>query len=103
MMDTKATQKLIVVEIIGFVAVIAIVWLNELLDLPNMCFNADPTPVNLAECFIETVLITILGLSWFDGHLYICESCVTWKVFYMCAISAGGFTSRVNGYRFIHI
>ena len=81
-------QKIVVIEIIIFILVIAFLWVEEIFDLPYLLLNAEPTPVNYKECMMETVVfILIFGLLIFysanvtlqisklESFIRICASC----------------------------
>ena len=40
----------------------ALVWLDEILDLPHLSMGAPSTPINWRESLIETVMLAIIGL-----------------------------------------
>jgi hypothetical protein len=48
-------------EAAGFALIIAIIWLDELLDLPRLLFGAAPTPVRVGEGLLESVLTVLVG------------------------------------------
>ncbi len=51
--------------LLGFVISILFTWLNEILDLPHLIFNAPVTRVNWQEAVIETVFATIvMTICW---------------------------------------
>jgi hypothetical protein len=49
-------------ETAGFLLIIAIIWLDELLDLPRLLFGAAATPVRLGEGAMESVLTLLVGI-----------------------------------------
>jgi hypothetical protein len=51
----------LVLEAAGFVLIIAIIWLDEVLDLPYLLFGAAPTPLRLGESFLESGLTLAVG------------------------------------------
>lgn len=72
---------------LGGAAILA-TWCDELLDLPHRLFMTPATPVNTAECFIETAIILPLSvLLWhrcrrtehrvrtLEGWYSICANC----------------------------
>lgn len=84
----SATRIVLVYEAIGFAAIIAIIWLDEILDLPAVILKAQPTPVNWQESLFESGIIFILGwailhftsrimqrMKYLEGTLYVCASC----------------------------
>ncbi len=51
-----------------FVLLMALVWIDELIDLPGIFYGVEKSPVNWIEAIIETVLIAMVGfltISWF--------------------------------------
>lgn len=81
-------KKIIRVEIIGFLIVILISWLDELLDLPHIFFGASPSPINYFESIFESTLIFVIGiiiifcthmllqrLNFLEGILPVCSFC----------------------------
>jgi hypothetical protein len=88
MARTAATRKVLVCEAVGFLAVIVLLWVNELLDLPDVMFRTGPTPANWSECLVESIVVGFLGflvLFWSDllltriryleGFLPVCRHC----------------------------
>lgn len=82
------TRMVLVYEVIGFTAMIAIIWLDEIFDFPAILLDAPPTPVNWQESLFESGLFLILGwvilyftsrimqrLKYLEGTLYVCASC----------------------------
>ena len=55
-------RRLLVPIVFLFVLLCAVVWLNEVLDLPHLIFGIPRTHFNWQEALIETVLIVILGV-----------------------------------------
>lgn len=81
-------EKILLVEMLGIFTIIAVLWLDELLDLPHFLFGMETTPVNWAESLLESVLVVVLGLgivTWTDrvlsriqyleGFLQMCSRC----------------------------
>lgn len=56
-----ASKRILKYEIIAFLAIIVMLWLDEILDLPHFILGADPTPINWREALFETVIIAIIG------------------------------------------
>ena len=88
MKKEQIRKKIIWIEIIGFFSVIAIIWLDELLDLPYRLFGALPTPINYFESLFESIAILLLALflillthnilqrlKYFEGILPVCSFC----------------------------
>ena len=84
----RLTKTIILVELGGFAVVVAMLWLDEVLDCPHLLFGAPATPVNWIESLFETSLVAGLGafvilVSWaflqrikhLEGLLPICAGC----------------------------
>lgn len=54
------SKKIILFESLGFGLVIVFLWLEEILDLPHLIMGASPTPINLPESLLETLVIMVL-------------------------------------------
>jgi hypothetical protein len=50
-------KRMAFLESTGFLAVVAIMWLDEILDLPHHLFGFQATPINWVEGLIETVMV----------------------------------------------
>jgi hypothetical protein len=48
-------------EAAGFLLIIAIIWLDELLDLPRLLFGTPPTPLRPGEGLLESALALAVG------------------------------------------
>jgi hypothetical protein len=48
-------------ESAGFLLIIGIIWLDEILDLPHLLFGAAATPLRLGEGLLESVLTMLVG------------------------------------------
>ena len=55
------TRKVFFFECFTILLVIAVIWSNELFDIPFLLFGANPTPVNWHEAIFESVLILCVG------------------------------------------
>ena len=55
-------KQILLIELTGFVFVLLVLWMDEIADLPYVLFGAPATPINVAECITETVVISILGI-----------------------------------------
>lgn len=53
-------KRIVLIELMGFVFVILVLWMDEIVDLPSVIFGAPATPINITECITETVVISIL-------------------------------------------
>ena len=56
-------RRLLWLEAVAFLLVIVVLWLDELLDLPHLLFNATPTPLRLSECVFESSLTLVLAIG----------------------------------------
>jgi hypothetical protein len=81
-------KKILVIEIIGYALILAIVWMNEVFDLPHTIFGVNATPPNHFESLFESILILFLAvitltithailkrLNFLEGLLPICSIC----------------------------
>jgi len=82
------TKKILAVECAGFLIVIIVLWLDEILDIPAVLFGGQPTPINYTENMIETVLVGSLAaivvimtrrllekIRYLEGILPVCSFC----------------------------
>jgi len=82
------SKRLITGQIVSFLLVIAIIWLDELVDVPYLLLGAEMTPINWREALLETLLIIPLAIAvthhtmillgkmkYLEGFLPICSSC----------------------------
>jgi hypothetical protein len=65
-------RRILILEAVAFLAIVAIIWLDELLDLPHLLFRAPRTPVRLGEGLLESVLTMMVGIGVVS---------VTWRAF----------------------
>ena len=81
-------SNVLLYEGLGFAAVIAFIWANELLDLPHLILGSPPTKVNLREAVFESASTAILGLmvlgvtrkflshiKYLEGLIVVCAFC----------------------------
>ncbi len=81
-------RRLIACEVIAFLCVIALIWLDEVIDIPHVLLGAEPTPVNWRESLSESIIIIVVGtaiigytkrllqrVKILEGLLPICASC----------------------------
>ena len=61
-MRKKTINSIIALEAIGFLSIIFIVWINEVLDLPHNFLGAPATPINYNESIFESILIFCMAL-----------------------------------------
>lgn len=55
------TRKVFFFECFTIFLVIAVIWVDEVFDIPFLLFGAQPTPVNWHEALFESVLIFCVG------------------------------------------
>ncbi|MBN2713307.1 MAG: hypothetical protein JXR97_12880 [Planctomycetes bacterium] len=80
--------KIILWQVTGFLAVIALLWLDEIADIPHYVFNAKKTPINWEEVLFESFTTTVLGIvtiiismklinriNVLEGVIPICSKC----------------------------
>ena len=81
-------RQVIAYEIAAFAAVIILLWLDELADLPSRLLGAEATPVNWRESLFESLIIAALCLAvirltsklfqrmkYLEGLLPVCSAC----------------------------
>lgn len=81
-------KRVITYEVIAFLFIISIIWLDEIIDIPNLFLGAQRTPLNWKESLFESVIISILGalmiyitmklfqkMRYLEGILPVCASC----------------------------
>ncbi len=59
-MDSKATSRIVILEMVGFAAVIAVIWLDELADLPYYLGIAPRMLPRVPEAWLESGLVLIV-------------------------------------------
>ena len=85
---TQLRKNIILVETTGFLSVVAVMWLDEILDLPHHLFGFQATPINWVEGIIETVMVAVVAslvvaaslglvshLKQLQGLLPVCSHC----------------------------
>ena len=88
MTKEEFTKKILTFEYAGFLIVIIILWLDEILDIPAVVFGGPATPINYTESLFETVLVGALAvivvtmtrrllekLRYLEGILPVCSFC----------------------------
>lgn len=73
MKSDKAKNLILIVEIIGFLLLILIVWLDELINLPGYLFGSKVHQIDLEEAVVETIVISTLGIiviaiTWYQNR-----------------------------------
>ena len=59
-MSAKVKLWILILEAVGFVGVIAVIWLDELVDLPYYLFGTLHTPGRMPEAWLESLLVLIV-------------------------------------------
>ncbi|RJP92466.1 MAG: hypothetical protein C4518_07390 [Desulfobacteraceae bacterium] len=88
MTKEEFTKKIIKFECWGFLIIIVILWLDEILDIPAVVFGGQATPINYTESLFETVLVVGLAtlvmimtrqllerIQYLEGILPVCMFC----------------------------
>lgn len=84
--EDHIVRNIVRYEMLGFSLIISLLWMDEIFDLPSLLFRTEPTPVNIAESALETLLVIIIGLltvfltsnllhNHLRGFLTICSGC----------------------------
>ena len=81
-------RRVISFELAAFILIIALIWLDELVDIPYLLLGAEQTPVNWRESLFETMLITPIAVTmayythilfsrmkYLEGFMPKCPSC----------------------------
>lgn len=80
--------KSIILQACAALAIVVLIWFNEILDLPYLLMGAPPTPVNWRESLLETLVVvpvfgwlmvwtrkTVRRLQLLEGILPVCSNC----------------------------
>jgi hypothetical protein len=54
---------MLALEAVGFLLIVAIIWMDELLDLPHLIFGAARTPIRWGEGAMESLLTIAVGAA----------------------------------------
>jgi hypothetical protein len=54
---------MLALETVGFPLIVAITWMDELLDLPHLMLGAARTPVRWGEGILESLLTIAVGMA----------------------------------------
>jgi len=84
----SVAKRMIVYEKIAFAIIILLIWLDELIDIPDLLLGAKATPSNWRESLFESICVVILGaviirftinlfqrMKYLEGILPVCASC----------------------------
>jgi hypothetical protein len=66
----RLPRTAIMLECVGFLAIICISWLDELIDLPYYLFGAPPSPFRPEEAIVESVVTLLVGKRHSDARGY---------------------------------
>lgn len=82
------SKRIIIYEAILFIFAVSVIWIDEIIDIPHLIFNAEPTPINWKEALFESIVIFVFGIviigmttklfkkmKSLEGILPICSSC----------------------------
>ncbi len=88
MTNRMISFRIVLAEIVGLVIIIALLWANEIFDIPYHLFGAQPTPANMSESLIETLCVVMFGIpvvintrhnlrkiKYLEGFLPVCSYC----------------------------
>lgn len=67
MKPMSRTYTIIISETVMFMFILAIIWVDEFLDMPYLLFGATPTPRRMEEYIIETVSVAMVALLVIAG------------------------------------
>lgn len=62
MRESALLKRMAVLETGGFLTVVLVMWLDEILDLPHNIFGFQATPINWVEGLIETSIVLVLAV-----------------------------------------
>jgi len=62
MTNQSKTKRILLYEGLGFLFLILLSWLDELISLPQLIFGEVPHPGSIHEAIIETVAIAAVGI-----------------------------------------
>ena len=62
-MRARLPRQLIFLQLLGFAIVLAMLWADELLDVPHILFHATATPRRISEAVFESAIVTLLGIA----------------------------------------
>jgi hypothetical protein len=57
------SRRMLALESVGFLLIVAIIWMDELFDLPHLMFGTAPTPVQWSEGVLESLLTLAVGAT----------------------------------------
>lgn len=60
-MSSSFTRRTVLIHVVGFLALAALVWVDEGLDLPHHAFGASKSAFRLEEALLESTVVLALG------------------------------------------
>jgi hypothetical protein len=71
-------RAVLTIELVGFFAVLAIIWLDEFVDIPFRYFGATKTPPRPEEYWFETLSVLVLAIAVVSATVF-----VLWRLRYL--------------------
>lgn len=81
-------RQIIAYQLMAFILIIALIWLDEFADIPSLLLGGKATPVNWRESLIASLLVSPIGLGiicytkmlfnrmqYLEGLLPLCSYC----------------------------
>ena len=82
------SKQVISYEFVVIASIIALIWLDEIIDIPHLLLGAESTPLNWRESLFESIIIAFFGavivyftnklfrrMKYLEGILPVCASC----------------------------
>jgi hypothetical protein len=69
MKTPSRTSLVVAAEIFVFAALLAVIWLDEFVDMPHLLFGDPPTPYRFAEFATETLACVVVGIATIVGTI----------------------------------
>ena len=57
------SRRMLALEAVGFLLILAIIWMDEVLDLPHLLFGTTHMPVRWSEGVLESLLTLAVGTA----------------------------------------
>ena len=61
--SASALRRLELAEVLGFGVIVAVIWLDELFDLPHRLLGAPVSPTRLEEAALESLGVVLLAIA----------------------------------------
>ena len=81
-------RRLLLYQAVGFLSIIVLIWINEIIDLPHFLLGSPPTKINWREAVLESAGVSALGaivlvlsrrllmhIKYLEGFLVVCAFC----------------------------